>query len=328
MLALSPLLLALPARAADATAVWRRAMMGTRVDIVVADRASPALSAAVEAAWAEMARLSAMMSRFDPASRLSALNRAAGARRVAIPPEMAQVLRLAQRLSARTGGGFDVTVGRLTAGPGGLSAGEVPDEQTVADALRHIRPQHLVLDADGRSALIDDPATRIDLGGVAKLPILDAGLQLLSARGIDGAMINGGGDVVASARADGRAWRIGIRDAAHPQRLLSVLPLVAGVVASSGDYERFVMHDGRRYHHIVDPASGRPTRGLSGATLVADQVDQVNGLGTAAMVAGAANAPALLRHLGIERYLLTAEDGHTTTAPALAARLLPPPGRG
>lgn len=317
----------LTARADDAGVRARRRLMGTWIDVVVADGAQPGVEAAVAAAFAEMARLEGLMSRYAPDSVVTTLNRAAGREAIAVPPEMLAVLLDAQSLTTRTGGRFDVAMGRLTPGPGGVEAGRVPDDDAVRAALRHVRTGGLTIDARRSTARIGNPLVQIDLGGVAKLPILSVGLATLSAHGIRGAMVNGGGDVLASARFDGRPWRIGVRDPAVPDTLLAVLPLHAGVVASSGDYERFVMHAGRPYHHVIDPATGRPSRGVHGVTLVADSVARVNGLGTAAMVAGPRDGPALLARCGVREAMMVGADGRTWISPALARRLVPPPGR-
>lgn len=102
-----------------------------------------------------------------------------------------------------------------------------------------------------------------------------------------------------------------------------MVPLREGIVASSGDYERYVMHEGRRYHHIIDPATGRPTRGIHGVTLVAARVEEVNGIGAAAMVAGPQRVTALLDRCGIDQALVVRADGDAWISPALASRLGP-----
>lgn len=317
----------LTARADGGAFRARRMLMGTWIDVVVTDGAQPGVEDAVGAAFAEMARLEGLMSRYATGSVVTALNRAAGREAIAVPPEMLAVLVDARALTARTGGRFDVAIGRLTPGPGGVETGRVPDDDAVQQALRHVRAGGLTLDARRGTARIENPLVQIDLGGIAKLPILSAGLATLSTHGVRGAMLNGGGDVLASARGDGRPWRIGVRDPAAPATLLAVLPLHAGIVASSGDYERFVMHAGRPYHHVIDPATGRPSRGVHGVTLVADSVAEVNGLGTAAMVAGLRDGPALLAGCGVREALMVGVDGRTWISPALARRLEAPPGR-
>jgi len=315
----------LPAHAAGAAFTARRMLMGTWVDVVVADGTQEGVATAVSTAFDAMARLAGTMSRHDPASSISTLNRAAGSA-VEMPAEVLRVLAAAKDISARTEGRFDIAIGRLTHGPGGVEEGRVPDDALVRHALQRIRAAPLVVDAARRTARIDNPLVQVDLGGVAKLPILEAGLAVLSGLGIHGAMINGGGDVLASARRDGRPWRIGLRDPLHPETLLAVLPLHAGVVASSGDYERYVMHEGRRYHHVIDPGTGRPSRGVHGVSLVAESVQRVNGLGTAVMVAGPRHGTVLLARCGVSEALMVGTDGRTWISPALARRLLPPPG--
>lgn len=321
-LAVAPLL-PLPVLAAAAAPLnVRRPLMGTWVDITVADGHHRGARHVVADAFAEMQRLARLMSRFDPDSRLGLLNRAAGRHAVPVPPEMMAVLQQARSVSLRTSGAFDATVGGLV--PAATTAAiVVPDDAALRAALAHVGTRYLRLDADRQTAWLDDPLTQLDLGGIAKLPILEAGLQVLSANGVRGAMVNGGGDVLVSARADGRAWRIGVRDPRAPERLLAVVPLRAGVVASSGDYERFVMHEGRRYHHVIDPATGRPTRGIRGVTLVGARAADVNGLGTAAMVAGPSRVAALLARCGADRALFVREDGSAWVSPALARGLEP-----
>lgn len=318
-LALAPLI-PLPVLASTAALNLRRPLMGTWVEITLADSEQPGALRTAEQAFAEMERLAGLMSAFDPNSRLSAINRAAGSHPEPVPPELMAVLQQARAVHARSAGAFDATVGRLT--PGLARTGiAVPDEATVRSTLRHVGMHHLQLDTRRGTAALDDPMTQLDLGGIAKLPILQAGLDLLRAAGVRGALINGGGDVLALARADGRPWRVGIRDAATPGQLLAVLPLREGVVASSGDYERYVMHQGRRYHHVIDPASGRPTRGIHGVTLVGARAADVNGLGTAAMVVGPQRAADLLARCGVAQALFVRESGGVWVSPGLAGRL-------
>ena len=326
--AAGPLVL-LPARAgANAPRAARgRPLLGTWVTIDLAEPAHPLAESALAAAFAQMQRLERLLSHHDPASALSALNRAAGLGPQPVAPELLAMLQLAQQAAQRSDGRFDATVGRLTRGVDGIADGELPSDARVCEARAHICHARLRLDAARQQAWITDSATRIDLGGVAKLPILQAGLEVLREHGLRGVLINGGGDVLATPRPDGRDWRIGIRDPAAPDELLAVLPLRGGVVASSGDYERFVDRGGQRYHHIIDPVTGRPSRGLHGVTLVAPTVQAVNALGAAAMVAGPAQAAGLLERCGVTQALLVGEDTRVQCTPELARRLQPAPAR-
>jgi thiamine biosynthesis lipoprotein len=169
---------------------------------------------------------------------------------------------------------------------------------------------------------------RLDLGGIAKLPILQAGLATLREQGVRTALVNGGGDVVASAGPGAGPWRVGIRDPRAPQRLLAALDLREGFVASSGDYERFVLRAGRRWHHVLDPRTGEPTQGLHGVTLVGRELEALNGLGAAAMVLGLERGRALIRRTDGVEGLIAAASGELWVTPTLRARLQPPPVSG
>ena len=303
----------------------RRTLMGTVVDITVADGAQAGVAQKVDAAFDAMQRLEAMMSRFDSASPLSRMNQAAGAQAMAVPREMLDVLQQGQALSRKTRGAFEPLLGRLTA-QADRDVGSMDNAQ-IQRLLPHARSSALQIDKRAGRARLTDPLARIDLGGVAKLPILQAGLDTLTQAGLQGCMINGGGDVLASRRADGQPWRIGVRDGVQPDRLLAVVPLKEGIVASSGDYERYITIGGARYHHIIDPKTGRPTAGIHGVTLVAETVDQVNGLGTAAMVAGPAGASRSLQAWGAPEFIVMHADRQVEIGGALAGKLLPPPGQ-
>ena len=296
------------ARIADA-----RPLMGTAVELIAEGRDERALRAAAEEAFREMQRLSAMMSHYDPASVVSALNDAAGVHTVAVPPELAEVLAQARRVSERTGGAFDVTIGGLRAWRFPRPQ-EVPSEEEVAIQRRKVDYRKLQVE-DGK-AFLAEKGMRIDLGGIAKLYILEAGRRVLEMHGVPRALLNGGGDVVA--HSGGAAWRVGIRDPRAPGRLLGTVRLVRGCVASSGDYERGFVREGRGYHHILDPRTGYPAEGPRGVTLVAAHVAAVNGLGPAIMVLGAAEGKKLVAATPGVEALIVEREGEVWASPGLA----------
>ncbi|MCV2422235.1 FAD:protein FMN transferase [Paucibacter sp. DJ2R-2] len=277
-----------PARAMAAQRRDSRPLLGTRVDMVAEGGSAAFLAEAMDSAFGEMARLSAMMSRYEPESALSRINQAAGRSAVAVPSELMAVLQTGLALHRRTEGWFDMTVGalkswRFEAG----QHGAVPNEGILAHERSLVDAAGLRLDpAAGRAHLLR-PGMALDLGGVAKLPILAAGMRRLQDWGVANALINGGGDVLYRGRNQGRPWRVGLRDPRRPQQLIGVLDLQGqGVLAASGDYERYFIADGQRQHHILSPRSGRPSQGACGVSLWARDVDLVNGLGAAFMLGG------------------------------------------
>lgn len=310
------------AHAAQPVVRDRRALMGTQVDMVAQGADGPVVRAAMAQAWAEMQRLTALMSRFEPASTVGALQRAAGRSAVAVPPEVMAVLRAAQGIAAETQGAFDATVGALQAWQFGTGQATVPADAQISAQRRLVGYRNLVLDERAGTAYLKHPGMALDLGGIAKLPILEAGLHTLRAQGVANAMLNGGGDVLVAGQLQGRAWRVGLRDPLAPERLLGVLEVEGqAIVASSGDYERFFMAQGERQHHILDPHTGRPTRGPHGVSLLARDAASVNGLGTALMVLGSGSAPRLLQPRPGVQALVAERDGSLWQTPGMAQAL-------
>ena len=151
---------------------------------------------------------------------------------------------------------------------------------------------------------------------------LAAGLRVLEREGVANALVNGGGDVLASGRLQGRPWRVGVRDPRAPEKLLGAIEVEGfGIVASSGDYERGFMHQGRRLHHVLDPQSGWPTSGVHGVALLARDVRAVNGWGTALMVQGMAAVPAWSAGHPDVAVLAAGSDGALWQSRGMAAAL-------
>lgn len=326
-----PLLGALPwaaPGAARAQGLQRgsRVLMGTRVDIIVDAGSGNALDlpAAIERAFAEMQRLEALWSRYRPDSTVRRIGAAAGRHPVGVDSETMAVLRSAERLYRESAGAFDPTVGALDGWHFEPGHEAMPAPAEIAQALRHVGGRSLRLDERAGTAYLARPGMALDLGGIAKLPILEAGLRVLARGGIDNALLNGGGDVLVSGRLQGRPWRVGVRDPRAPERLLGALDIEGpGVVASSGDYERGFLRSGRRLHHVLDPHTGWPTTGVHGVALLARSVEAVNGWGAALMVQGMSAAPAWSARHPQADVLMAGADGTLWRSPGMAAALRP-----
>lgn len=294
-----------PALARADVARTSQILMGTRVDLVAQ---GPAAQLAIDNALSEMARLQALMSRYRDDSEVAALQRAAGQHAVRVSPETMAVLQQAQTLSRASRGAFDITVGAYDGWSFVPGKARLPSREELRRQGRLVDHRLLELDPASGEARLKRAGMKLDLGGVAKLPILAAGMQILKQHDIHGAMVNGGGDVLVTGQLDGRDWRIGLRDPMSPSQLLGTVTLKEGIVASSGDYERSFVRDGRHYHHVLNPHTGMPVTGLHGLAMIAQRVDQVNGIGAMAMLVGSEQARNMLsRSRGVDSLLVDAQ---------------------
>ena len=297
-----------------------RVLMGTAVQVSIEGADEARLRDAAGEAFGEMARLSAMMSHYEPSSVVSEIGRAAGVRPVAVPAELMQVLRMARSVSRETRGAFDVTIGALSGWRFRADDPAMPSPAQIDAQRKRVDYRRLVLDEKSGAAFLELPGMRLDLGGIAKLYILRAGLRRLEGRG-ERALVNGGGDVAAWSAPGAPSWRVGVRDPRAPERILGWVDVNRGFVASSGDYERSFVREGVRYHHILDPRTGRPARGAHGATLVSERLEDVDGYGVAIMIGGIAEAKRLVReHCGLDA-LVVGADGDLWLSPGMRTRL-------
>ncbi|KIH78231.1 hypothetical protein GFER_03910 [Geoalkalibacter ferrihydriticus DSM 17813] len=260
-----------------------RILLGTVVEISVWEDAEGLAREAVQAAFAEMARIEALMSPHVPDSDVARLSRAAEGLEVA--PETAAVLALGLDIARRSDGAFDLTLARLKE-LWDLEAQNprVPRSEELAAALEGIGPQALRL--EGTRVYKAHPTLAVDLGGIAKGYAVDRAASVLEQAGIADASINAGGDLRLLGRRGERPWRIGIRHPRDAEEILTILDVSDRAVVTSGDYERFFEKDGQRYHHIFDPRTGFPSTATQSVTLVADSAMLADALATAVFVLG------------------------------------------
>jgi len=289
--------------------VEHRFAMGTVVSVTVTAPDAATRNAAVAAAFAEVERVEALTTRYSNDSEISRLNSIAGGYNgEPVDPDVARLLALSLEVAAESEGAFDITVAPLVElWPLDEEGFVPPDEADLAAALGSVDWRAVQVDA-GTNTASARPGTRLDLAGVAKGYAVDLAVAALERTGAVTGMVDAGGDIGFAGKPpheDG--WYAGIK---HPREdgLLGVLRLDGGSVATSGDYQRFATVDGVRYHHILDPATGWPARGLVSVTVAAESAATADALATAVFVMGAERGMALVeRTAGAEALIATAD---------------------
>jgi len=286
-------------------------LMGTVVEIMAEGMPTSKLETAVDAAFAEIARLDKLLSSYHQDSDVSRLSQSDNGRQVTV--ETAEVLALGLDVALRSGGAFDLTLGRLKAlwAMDG-EAPSIPHRDAIAAALIGTGPTALAL--DGRQVTKRTPQLQIDLGGIAKGYAVDRAIAVLKQHGITSAAINAGGDMYLLGQQPERPWRIGIQHPRQKEIVLETVQISDQAVVTSGDYERFFEQDGMRYHHIFDPQSGLPARGCQSVTIITDSVALGDALATAVFVLGPKAGLLLLGEYPRAEGLIVAADGTLHTS--------------
>ena len=247
---------------------------------------------AIEEARRAVEEVERWADRYDPAAEVSRLNGRAGGGPVAVSPELAALLALSLEVARASGGAFDPTVEPLLAAYDfGGEHQRVPGEEELRELLARVDYRRVRLAGDS----VEMPeGFAVDLGGVAKGYAADRALEAMRRAGARAGLVNIGGDIAVFGEKGGGPWTIGIQHPRAPGGLFAVLELDGGAVATSGDYERFFIAEGVRYHHLLDPKTGRPARGLVSATVTAPNCTLADAYATAVFVLGPEEGPALL----------------------------------
>jgi thiamine biosynthesis lipoprotein len=249
----------------------------------------------------------------------------AAGRGVAVDAQLAHLIERGQALAALSGDRFNPAIGGLIDLWGFNRADSAmpaaaPDPQALTQALAQ-RPQMLDISLDGLRISSRNPAVQLDFGAFAKGYAVDLALDTLREMGIENALINAGGDLRTSGRPGARRWRIGISNPREAGVLASLEVDGGESVFTSGDYERFFEHDGRRYHHILDPATGYPAGGVRSVTIVHQDAVTADAAATALFVAGPEAWPEVARAMGVNDVMLIDEQGRAHMTPTMAERI-------
>lgn len=245
---------------------------------------------------AEMNRIDQLMSPYKQTSELSLINRQASIKPVVISKELFQLLERSLYFSRLTNGAFDISfssVGYLFDFRKHLKP-SINQVKLLKDAINY---QSIILNKDKSSVFFTDNRVKIDLGGIAKGHAVDQSINILLKAGLTNAYVNAGGDSRLTGKRGDRLWYIGIRHPRDDEKLLVNLPLEEVSLSTSGDYERFFIEDGVRYHHIIDPKTGESAKYMQSATVLAMDSTTADALSTSIFVLGVEQGMALVNNL-------------------------------
>ncbi len=269
--------------------VETRKCMGTECEFKAWHTSDQAVHEAFEHGFAEMDRIEALMTSWRDDSDVARINAAAGKDAVPVSPDTMAVVKKGLWVSELTKGAFDITVGVFK----GLwkfdedNDGSVPDPKEVKKRARLVNYRDVIVDDQNRTVKLRRPGQRMNLEGVAKGYAVDAAVRAIRAAGLTDFIVHAGGDLFAAGRRGDRDWRVGIQDPrAARGDIIFELSLSNQAFNTSGDYERFVIKKGVRYHHILDARTGFPARGMRAVTILAADAFTADALDTAIFAAG------------------------------------------
>ena len=273
----------------------------------------------------------AEMSEWKDTSPLSAVNKAAGVEPVPVPDELRAVIVRAVEIGELTDGAFDCTWAAMW-GVWDFKAAEprVPTDEEIAARVALIDFRRVRIDDEAGTVFLPEPGMLIGLGGIAKGYALDRAATALRGAGIGSFLLSAGGQIVVGdpkptephAGIPQRPWRIGIRDPRGAgDEYFATVELTNAGVSTTGDYERYFMKDGARYHHVLDPRTGRPSRGVRAVSVVAADATLADALSTALMILGVERGMELVESLDGVEAVFVDDEAEVHTSSGMAGRM-------
>ena len=281
-------------------------LMDTWCSITFYDRGDEELS---DEAFAILEEIDARLDRFDSGSEVARINAQAGLSPVDVSEPTYKLIRRAKEMSVMTGGAFNPLMGAVSDLWGfGSASPSVPGDDEIARLLEAVDIDNLVLDDGAMTVYLADDRISLDLGGIAKGHAADEVAAFLKASGVERAVVNLGGNVwCIGQREEDRPWTVGLQDPSSQDGAYFTTVYVSdSSVVTSGSYQRFFIEDGVAYHHILDPATGRPADSdIVSVSIVSDDGALADALSTACFVLGTQEAGRLCRSMGVGMLALT-----------------------
>lgn len=321
------------AEAGERKIVRTDSAMGTVVQITFWTDDEPAAAKAAEAVFAEFDRLDALMTTWTEDSDVSRINAAAGKKAVAVSEETFTVIQRAVEVSRLSKGVFDITVGVYA----GLwkfdedNDGTIPAAAEVEKRKKLVGWKHIQLDKKKRTVKLKKKGMKITLGGIAKGYAVDRAARLLWDAGFVDFILQAGGDMFVSGKKDAAQWVVGIRDPRGDRaETFAVAPIENHSFSTSGDYERFILKDGVRYHHILDPRTGRPAMATRSVTVMAKDAFTADAWSKVLFILGADEAMKLVEKLDDFEAVFVTADNQVVVSSGLekTLKVLSPPTEG
>ena len=263
-------------------------LMGSRFDITVVANDSIQANKYIDTAVAEISRIEKLISSWDDNSQTSEINRNAGAKPLKVDKELFNLIERAIGISKLTDGAFDISyasMDRIWQFDGSMTV--MPSEKEIKSSVEKIGYQNIVLDKKNSTVFLKLEGMKIGFGAIGKGYAADKAKTLLISKGVPSGIINASGDMNTwGKQPNNEDWKVAITNPMNKNKVFALLPITNGAVVTSGNYEKYVNFNGKRYTHIIDPRTGYPSTGIISVTVFAPKAELADALATSVFVMG------------------------------------------
>jgi thiamine biosynthesis lipoprotein len=264
-------------------------LMGNNFVVSVVTESEERAIDAIALAIAEIKRIEQLFTTYDPSSQTNQINEQAGIEPVVVDAEVFELIERSIGISKITQGAFDISYGSIdkTLWNFDKSMTQLPPLKEAQKRVHLIDYQNIILDKEERSVFLKNKGMRIGFGGIGKGYAAERARKLLVANGVVSGIINASGDLTTwGFQPNGEPWTIGIANPDFPQEAFSYIAISNKAVATSGNYEKYVMINGKKYSHTIDPKTGLPITGIKSVTIISDNAEFADAMATPIAVMG------------------------------------------
>ena len=273
-------------------------LMGNRFEITVVSENEKWAFTRIDEAIAEISRIERLLTTFSESSQTNLINRNAGIAPVKVDKEVFDLIQRSKRISDITQGAFDITYGSVDKKLWNFdkTMTSLPDPATAKKAVHLINYRNVILDEKNCTVFLKEKGMRIGFGGIGKGYAAERARIILQQKGVKSGIVNAAGDLTAwGLQPNGEEWTIGIADpdaARHPRlndavgQVFSYFSITDMAVATSGNYEKYIMIGGKKYSHTIDPKTGLPVHGIKSVTIISPNAEIADAMATPVMIMG------------------------------------------
>ncbi|GEJ44020.1 MULTISPECIES: FAD:protein FMN transferase [unclassified Chryseobacterium] len=264
-------------------------LMGNAFEITVVDNHENMAYQHIEAAVAEIQRIEKLLTTFSENSQTSLINHHAGIQPVKVDREVFDLIERSLRISRITDGYFDISYGGIDKGFWNFDRDmkQLPDPKLIKDHLKLVNYENILLNPEDQTVFLKEKGMRIGFGGIGKGYAAEMAKRLLQKRGVPSGIVNASGDLTTwGMQSNGKPWTVGIADPDHAKQPFSYMNITDMAVATSGNYEKFVIIDGKKYSHTINPKTGMPVSGVKSVTIFCPNAEIADAMATPVGIMG------------------------------------------
>jgi len=264
-------------------------LMGNQFEISAVSDNEENANKCIKAGIEEIKRIEKLLTTFHDSSETNSINRNAGIEAVKVSEEIFNLIERSIRISSITQGAFDITYGSIDKSLWNFDTQmkSLPDKDTAKEMVRLINYQNIVLDRENTTVFLREKGMRIGFGGIGKGYAAEKAKNIMQQLGIASGIVNASGDLTTwGFQPNGEEWTVGIANPNISGEVFSYLKISGLAVATSGNYEKYIMIDGKKYSHTIDPRTGLPVTGIKSVTIITKNAEIADAMATPVTIMG------------------------------------------